>query len=210
MILISRVIRTSNLYTYTSLLKIFINSITAQSGVVLLPAYDGSWMNCTSDIATAAYQSFSIKIVDYSTPVTPGFGTYMNGNSSNERIQGIGVSVYSMITSSILPNTTTDLKKIQISENLVYCGSMAVPVTQCDSPFMGLPSPNQTDQTWCLFISNQFNNSQKAYVSLTPYNTSKNVNNSDKSVSGMAKNINNEHLLLILLILFQMLWEYFC
>ncbi|KAF0550211.1 hypothetical protein F8M41_024955 [Gigaspora margarita] len=199
-----------NLIIIILVFQIFINSITAQSGIILLPAYDGSWMNCTADIATAAYQSFSIKIVDFSTPVTPGFGSYVNGNSSNERIQGIGVSVNSFVASSLTPNTSTDLKNIQTFENKFYCDSVAVPVTQCDSPFMGLPLSNQPDQVWCLMISNVFNNSQKAYVSFLPYDTSKYANNTDNSVSGIAKNINNEQLLLFLLILFQMLWEYLC
>ncbi|KAF0550196.1 hypothetical protein F8M41_024942 [Gigaspora margarita] len=190
---------------------IFINSITAQSEIILLPAYDGAWVNCITDIAVAAYQSFSIKIVDYSANhVTPGFGDYVHGDSSIEYSQGIGFKAYSYVRSSITPNTYTELAKSKASKIHYYCNSYTAPITQCDSPFMGLPLSNQTDQEWCLDIFNPFNNSQKAYVSFVPDNTSKNANNSDKIISGMAKNINNEHLLLILLILFQMLWEYFC
>ncbi|RIB25001.1 hypothetical protein C2G38_2138995 [Gigaspora rosea] len=104
--------------------QIFISSITAQSGIVLLPAYGGSWENCTTDIAAAAYQSFSIKIVDYSANnVTPGFGIYGYGNSSKERIQGIGVTINSAVSSSIIPNTSTGLKNITISNNNFYCAS---------------------------------------------------------------------------------------
>ncbi|CAG8782225.1 20516_t:CDS:1, partial [Racocetra persica] len=60
-----------------------------------------------------------------------------------------------------------------------YCDTLEYPATQCDSPFMGLPFPNQTELQWCLIIRNQFNNSQKAYVSFGPDGTSTNANNFD-------------------------------
>ncbi|RIB13439.1 hypothetical protein C2G38_2144553 [Gigaspora rosea] len=190
--------------------QIFAKNTTAQSGVVFLPKYGGRWSNCTNDIAAVANQSFSIKIVDDLTPITPGFGTYAEGNSSIDRIQGIGFILLSAVFSSNDTNLFTATDNIQGSNVISYCGTNLVAVTQCDSPFMGLPLQNKIHQQWCLVLLNPFNNSQKAYVSLLPDKTSTNATNIDKSVSGNAKNINNGHLLLILLILFQMLWKYFC
>ncbi|RIB25006.1 hypothetical protein C2G38_2138998 [Gigaspora rosea] len=189
--------------------QIFTKSTTAQSGVVILPPYGGAWWNCTTDIAAAANQSFSIKITDDLTPITPGFGNYHEGNSSIERIQGIGFTLFSLFSSSKIPITFAAIDNVQIYNNIFYCDTYLVAVTQCDSPFMGLPLQNQTDKEWCLYLKNPFNNSQKAYVSFSPDKTSTNATNFDKSVSGNAENINKEHHLLILLILFQMLWEYF-
>ncbi|RIB29265.1 hypothetical protein C2G38_2136932 [Gigaspora rosea] len=80
--------------------QIFTKSTTAQSGVVILPPYNGMWSNCTIDIAAAEYQSFSIKIEDFSAPISPGFGYYVPGNSSSKRIHGIGFR---------LPNATLHL-----------------------------------------------------------------------------------------------------
>ncbi|KAF0550207.1 hypothetical protein F8M41_024951 [Gigaspora margarita] len=190
--------------------QIFTKRTTAQSGVVILPPYGGAWWNCTINIAAVANQSFSIKIADDLAPITPGFGSYHEGNSSIDRIQGIGFTLHSSASSSKVQMTFTASNNIQVYNSIFYCGTNLVAVTHCDSPFMGLPLQNQTDQEWCLYLSNPFNNSQKAYVSIFPNRTSTNATNIDKSVSGNAENTNNEHLLLILLILFQMLWEYFC
>ncbi|KAF0462680.1 hypothetical protein F8M41_000277 [Gigaspora margarita] len=192
------------------LYEIFPKSTIAQSGVVILPPYYGAWSTCIIDIAAAEYQSFSIKIEDDSAPITPGFGYYVAGNSSEKRIHGVGFRVNSLVKSSITENSTTGFNNIQSYNYIFYCGSNAVVVTQCDSPFMGLPLPNQTNQEWCLYIANPFNNSQKAYLSFIPDKTSINATYIDKSVNGITKNIINDHLLLILLILLQMLWEYFC
>ncbi|KAF0550204.1 hypothetical protein F8M41_024948 [Gigaspora margarita] len=189
--------------------QIFTNSTTAQSGVVILPPYGGAWFNCTTDIAAVANQSFSIKITDDLAPITPQFGVYHGGNSSIERIQGIGFTVNSLVTSSKVPDTLSGFNNIQPYNFIYYCDTNLIAVTQCDSPFMGLPLQNQTDPEWCIFLSNPFNNSQKAYVSLSHDITSTNAINIDKIVRGNAENINKEHHLLILLILFQMLWEYF-
>ncbi|KAF0464562.1 hypothetical protein F8M41_026515 [Gigaspora margarita] len=192
--------------------QIFTTSISVQSGVVLLPPYDGVWFNCTTDIANLAYQRFTIKLVDNSTPVTTGFGNNLQGNSSYIRIHGTGFSLFSVVDSAITPGTKSSIDITNWENETSYCGTYKSVTTQCDSPFSGLPSPNQNDRKWCLYISNPFNNSQKAQVSFLNDKTDKtstNVTNIDKSVSGLANNINNNYPLLILLLLIQMLWKYF-
>ncbi|KAF0464558.1 hypothetical protein F8M41_026512 [Gigaspora margarita] len=192
--------------------KIFTTSISAQSGVVLLPPYDGKWYNCTTDITNLSNQKFTIKLVDNSTPVTTGFGINLQGNSSYIRIHGTGFSLFSVVDSTIISDTLTGIDLSSWENETTYCGTYKSVTTQCDSPFSGLPSPKQNDRQWCLFISNPFNNSQKAQVSFLNDKTDKtstNVTKIDKSVSGLANNINYNYPLLILLLLIQMLWKYF-
>ncbi|CAG8814273.1 9467_t:CDS:2, partial [Racocetra persica] len=155
-------------------------SINAESGFVLLPPYDGGWYNCTNDILAAVNKSFSIKLVDYSTPATPGFGAYGAGNSSLKRIRGIGFLVFSYVANSTVPFTFTEFNNREVYNMVDYCGTKEFTTTQCDSPFMGFP--NQTKQMkWCLAISNPFNNSQKTYVSFSPDDTSTNSTKNDMS-----------------------------
>ncbi|KAF0461849.1 hypothetical protein F8M41_000374 [Gigaspora margarita] len=158
--------------------------MSAQSGVVLLPPYDGAWFNCTDDIANLAYQRFTIKLVDNSTPVTTGFGTNLQGNSSYIRIHGTGFSLSSSVDSKKIPDTYTEIYNSPLTIYTYYCGTYKSVTTQCDSPFLGFPSQKQDDQQWCLHISNPFNNSQKAQVSFLNDKTDKtstNVTNIDKS-----------------------------
>ncbi|CAG8464223.1 13762_t:CDS:2 [Racocetra fulgida] len=152
-----------------------------------------------------------IKLVDYSTSATPGFGGYSSGNSSLKRIRGIGFQVFSNVANSTVPFTFTEFNNREVYNMVDYCGTTLTTTTQCDSPFMGFP--NQTKQMrWCLYILNPYNNSQKAYVSFSPDETSTTSTKNDMSISGsgITKNINNEYFLLVLLILFQMLWGNFC
>ncbi|KAF0550192.1 hypothetical protein F8M41_024938 [Gigaspora margarita] len=112
--------------------QIFTKSTTAQSGVVILPPYDGA--------------CFSIKIADDLAPITSGFGNYHEGNSSIDRIQGIGFTLFSLVLSSKVPMTFTAQNDFKSYNDIYYCDTNLVAVTQCDSPFMGLPLSNQTDQ----------------------------------------------------------------
>ncbi|CAG8657125.1 3376_t:CDS:2, partial [Cetraspora pellucida] len=134
---------------------------TAKSGIIFLPPYDGAWMNCTNDITTIFNKSFSIKLVDYSTPVTPGFGDYVAGRSSDQRIRGIGFIVYSSFVDQVTSFSISALSNSDIYNMFGYCGTDEYPAIQCDSPIMGLSNP--PSQKWCISITNPFNNSQKAH-----------------------------------------------
>ncbi|RIB21955.1 hypothetical protein C2G38_2243603, partial [Gigaspora rosea] len=178
--------------------QIFTTSITALSGVVILPPYDGSWNGCIN-ITTIANKNFSVKLVDDSTPATMGFDDYVKGNTSLKRIYDIGFVVRSYVMDIYI----TNLNNLRPINPTYYCNTSEYSTTQCDSPFMGLPLPNQTILPWCLSILNPYNNSQKAYVSLGSNGsneTSTNSNNTSVSTNGMVHNINNEYLLLVLLI----------
>ncbi|CAG8648421.1 15157_t:CDS:2, partial [Racocetra fulgida] len=121
----------------------------------------------------------SAKLIDDLTPATPGFGLYIGGNSSRKRIHGTGFEVSSGVTNSTYATTISENNNRVVYNDVYYCGTIEFTTTQCDSPFMGLP--NQAGQMWCLFISNPFNNSQKAYVSFSPDETSTNTTNIDMS-----------------------------
>ncbi|CAG8758761.1 17429_t:CDS:2 [Cetraspora pellucida] len=179
---------------------------TALSGIAYLPPYGGAWHNCTRNIETIFNKSFSVKLVDNSTPITPGFGDYAKGNSSLNRIYDIGF----VVSLKVMDLNHTELKdpKDQLLNVIYYCNTSEYSVTQCDSQFIGLPFQNQTGLQWCLSIKNPYNNSQKANVSFDSDETSTNTNIINISANGVAHNLNNKHLLLVLLILFQMLWEY--
>ncbi|KAF0495065.1 hypothetical protein F8M41_021214 [Gigaspora margarita] len=185
--------------------QVFTISTTAESGIAFLPPYGGSWYVCVN-ITAVVNKSFSVKLVDDSTPATTGFGDYVKGNTSLKRIYDIGFEVRSYV----IGINDTNPKDVRPINPIYYCNTSEYSTTQCDSQFMGLPLPNQIRLPWCLSILNPYNNSQKAYVSLGSDETYINSNNTYMSTNGMAHNINNEYLLLVLLILFQMLWEYFC
>ncbi|CAG8761348.1 16594_t:CDS:2, partial [Racocetra persica] len=90
--------------------------INAQSGIVSLPPYDGGWYKCIDDVAIAVNKSFSIKLVDDSTPITSGFGGYIRGNSSLKRISNIGFVVFSFVDDK----TVTELKDIKPLSSKFY------------------------------------------------------------------------------------------
>ncbi|CAG8546184.1 9189_t:CDS:2, partial [Scutellospora calospora] len=158
-----------------------------QSGIILLPEYEGGWLNCTTDIAAIANRNFSIEVVDFSVPVTPGFGIYVTGDPSLDRIHGNGFSIDSFVTSSALPNTTTDLNNIKLYNETYYCGTLESFTSQCDSQYMGLPSSNQENMKWCLSLTNPFNNSQKIYVSFDGIN----YNNYSTNIGTNSNNATN-------------------
>ncbi|KAF0550178.1 hypothetical protein F8M41_024925 [Gigaspora margarita] len=148
---------------------------------------------------------FSIKLVDYSIPATPGFGLYVPGNSSTDHIHGTGFSAYSYVRDSASIKTETELKNHYHGNYIDYCGTDEFAITQCNFEVKGLP--NQTELEWCLVIENPFNNSQKANVSFSPDAISINPTNIDMTVSGIANNRNDEYLLLVLLI-FSLIWNF--
>ncbi|CAG8640072.1 3929_t:CDS:2, partial [Racocetra persica] len=164
-------------------LFIFTININAESGIVLLPSHDGYWWNCTSDIAAAVNKRFSINLVDYSTPITPGFGEYFGGDSSLKRIRGTGFHVSSDVKNVTMTSSKAELNNAvnyTFSNKIFYCDTKEFTTTQCDSQFMGLS--NQAGKQWCLYIKNPFNNSQKAYVLFSPDETSTNATNIDMSI----------------------------
>ncbi|CAG8704348.1 4965_t:CDS:2, partial [Cetraspora pellucida] len=171
---------------------IFTTSTTALSGIAFLPPYGGSWGNCTLNVATIFKKSFSVKLVDDSTPITPGFGDYVAGNSSLNRIYGIGFIVRLVVKDL----NGVELKDYKFSNVVYYCNTSEYSTTQCDSQFTGLPSQNQTGLECCLLIENPYNNSQKANVSFDFDETSTNTNIINISANRTTHNINNEHLLL--------------
>ncbi|RIB17844.1 hypothetical protein C2G38_2087255 [Gigaspora rosea] len=196
------------------ILQIFTTSIIAQSGIVFLPPNDGRWVNCTTDLTN---ESFSIKIVDFSLPVTVGFGKNLVGNYSNSRTQGIGVSVSSYTLNfdvALNASAISEMTNTASIKNVIYyCDTLEFLTTQCSSSFKGLPSPDQKERTWCIDIINPFSNGQKVYVSFTPDLTSTNSTkiaaNSIANGSEMVNTINRKYFLLTLVMMFSILCDYF-
>ncbi|KAF0415897.1 hypothetical protein F8M41_007549 [Gigaspora margarita] len=115
--------------------KIFTTSNNALSGIVILPPYGGSWNGC-DNMTAIVNKSFSVKLVDDSTPATTGFGDYIKGNTSLKRIYGIGFVVSSLVLDIYVANPKDLI--------IYYCNTSEYSTTQCDSQFMGSPLPNQT------------------------------------------------------------------
>ncbi|CAG8609567.1 5453_t:CDS:2, partial [Racocetra fulgida] len=124
-----------------------------------------------------------IILVDYSTPITPGFGGYLGGDSSLKRSRGTGFQVSSDVGNATMTSSKAEFNnEINKTNNneFYYCDTKEFSTTQCESQFMGLP--NQAGKKWCIWISNPFNNSQKAYVSFSPDEVSTNATNIDMSI----------------------------
>ncbi|CAG8662564.1 3507_t:CDS:2, partial [Dentiscutata heterogama] len=126
-------------------------SVIAQSGIVFLPPNGGSWVNCTTDITTVSYQNISVKTVDFSLPVTAGFGFNLAGNYSYDRIQGIGFEVSSYTENPNIGMTISEMNALaSANDTTYYCDTLEFYTTQCDDKFKGFPSPDEADQQWCI------------------------------------------------------------